>query len=231
MKKILAISILLNIAGLIVGLFAVNRLGGFAYFMHKIKNGGLSAVYENRKDLFERLPNETEEIIFLGDSITEGGEWSELFSNLNVKNRGISGDVIEGVIKRLEEVVSSNPKKIFLMIGLNNLIFHKPDQIAPLYKDLVQQITEKSPNTVVYLQSILPINDVVRNTVIDNNDILEINKDIQKTATEFGLEYIDLHSIFKNKDGQLKKIYTVDGVHLNGAAYLHWKNAIIDKMN
>ena len=194
-------------------------------------NRGVGAVYEHRSDYFRRLPNGNQEIIFLGDSIIEGGEWGELFANPNVKNRGINGDGIEGVMKRLEEVVSSKPKKIFLMIGLNSLINHRPPKIGELHRELVQRILKESPETTLYLQSILPINELVRKTMVDNKDVIAINNSIQNTASEFGLEYIDLHSIFKDENGRLKSEYTSDGIHLNGAAYLHWKNAIIDKVN
>ena len=231
MKKLLAISLLINILGLATGLLAINKLGGFSYVKYKMMNRGVGAVYEHRKDYFERLPNGNQEIIFLGDSITEGGEWNELFANPNVKNRGINGDIIEGVMKRLDEVVSSKPKKIFLMIGLNSLIDHRPPKIGELYRELVQTILKRSPETTLYLQSILPINELVRKTMVDNQDVIAINESIQKTAAEFGLEYIDLHAVFKDNNGRLKNEFTSDGIHLNGAAYMHWKNAIIDKVN
>ena len=50
--------------------------------------------------------------------------WNEFFGKVNIKNIkniGISGDVVKGVIERLDNVESSNPKKIFLMIGINDL--------------------------------------------------------------------------------------------------------------
>ncbi len=194
-------------------------------------NRGVGAAYEHRSDYFNRLPNGNQEIIFLGDSITEGGEWSELFANPNVKNRGINGDGIEGVMRRLEEVVSSKPKKIFLMIGLNSLINHRPPKIGALHRELVEEIMKRSPETTLYLQSILPINELVRKTMVTNQDVIAINDNIKKTAVDFGLEYIDLHSIFKDQNGRLKIEFTSDGIHLNGAAYMHWKNAIIDKVN
>lgn len=214
-----------------IGVLAINRLGGLAFVKYKLMNGGIGAVYEHRKDLFERLPNGNEEIIFLGDSITEGGQWTELFANTNVKNRGINGDGVEGVLNRIDEVVSAKPKKIFLMIGLNSLINHRPPKIGELYNELVQIILKKSPQTTLYLQSLLPINELVRQTMVDNKDVIAINDNIQKTAKKFGLEYIDLHTIFKDKNGRLDSKFTADGVHLNGAAYMHWKNAIIDKVN
>jgi hypothetical protein len=40
-----------------------------------------TTYYEQRRTLFESLPNTRNEIVFLGNSITDGGEFTELFRN------------------------------------------------------------------------------------------------------------------------------------------------------
>ena len=74
-----------------------------------------STFYEQRATLFEELPVTSKDIIFLGNSITNGCEWAELFQNKNVKNRGISGDICMGVYDRLDPIVKGKPAKIFLL--------------------------------------------------------------------------------------------------------------------
>lgn len=87
------------------------------------------------------MPNDTSEIIFLGDSIIDFCNWHELFGKYNIKNRGISGDIINGVIDRLEEIVETKPKKIFLMIGTNDLGKKiSVDNILSEYQKLVNLI-------------------------------------------------------------------------------------------
>lgn len=54
-------------------------------------------------------------LFFLGNSITNGCEWAELFQNKNVKNRGISGDICMGVYDRLDPIVKGKPAKIFFI--------------------------------------------------------------------------------------------------------------------
>ena len=76
-----------------------------------------SEHYNERKALFETTVDTENEIIFLGNSITEGGDWKVLFPNQNVINRGISGDTTDGILFRLDEITSSKPKKIFILIG------------------------------------------------------------------------------------------------------------------
>lgn len=77
--------------------------------------------YYQRATLFEELPIDNDDIVFLGNSITDNCEWHELFDNPNIKNRGISSDVSMGVYDRLNPIVAGKPAKIFLMIGINDV--------------------------------------------------------------------------------------------------------------
>ena len=72
-----------------------------------------TTYYDQKLTLFRLLPDTKGEIVFLGNSITDIGEWSEIWQNPTVKNRGISGDITFGVLARLDEVLSSKPKKLF----------------------------------------------------------------------------------------------------------------------
>ena len=80
--------------------------------------------YYQRSTLFEKLPIDSDDIVFLGNSITNGCEWHELFNNPNIKNRGISSDVSMGVYDRLDPIIKGKPAKIFLMIGINDIAHH-----------------------------------------------------------------------------------------------------------
>jgi len=99
--------------------------------------------------------------LFLGDSITDGGEWCELFGDARLKNRGISGDVTWGVLDRLSEVTAGKPVKIFLMIGVNDLARGKTvEEIIANYETIVERIRRETPQTQLYIQSVLPVNPV-----------------------------------------------------------------------
>src|SRR3954451_7586104 len=81
---------------------------------------GKSAYYEARAALFRELKG-MPEIVMLGDSLTEWGNWHELVPEFRVINRGIAGDTSSGVLDRLEEVIARRPKLVFLMIGTNDI--------------------------------------------------------------------------------------------------------------
>ncbi len=186
--------------------------------------------WEQRVSLFDHLPVTENDIIFLGNSITDGGNFEELFKREDVKNRGIRSDIIPGVQKRLEQVVKGHPKKIFLLIGINDVSHgHSVDKLAERYETLVNEIRHRSPETQLYLQSIMPINNdygVYRNLKGKENTIVEFNKRIKEIAEKNDLKYIDLWSFLADKNGKLNKKYTNDGLHLTGPGYRAWTNGI-----
>lgn len=230
-KKALTISVIINILFVLFGGYVIHKKGGIDYLKRKFNIQSETSVkqdygahYYDRKSLFESLPNDTSEIIFLGNSITEGGDWYELFGKGNIKNRGIGGDVINGVIDRLDEVVESNPKKIFLMIGINDLSRKRTvDQILTDYERLILLIKEKSPKTVLYIQSILPTDNRENLQIID---IQTINKGLIKLTNKYDLIYLNLFDLLKTKENRLDTVYTYDGLHLKTKGYLVWKKAI-----
>jgi lysophospholipase L1-like esterase len=181
---------------------------------------------------FEALPNTDSEIIFLGNSITAGGNWSEIFQDLRVKNRGISGDVTEGILFRLEEITESKPAKIFLLIGINDLSRGiEVDSIMNNYRKIVNKIMQDTPETQIYIQSVLPVNDNFEyfNNHTDKGElIILINNKLIELADKFKHTYIDLFSSFANDQGKLKAEYTLDGLHLTGEGYVLWKSILED---
>lgn len=189
-----------------------------------------STYYHQRKTLFEKLPNTKNEIIFLGNSITDGGEWAELFKNKRVKNRGISGDITEGVLYRLDEITESKPAKVFLLIGVNDLARGiSSDTIYANICRIVHLINQQSPKTKVYVQSILPVNPVFGKFTghcSKTDEIIWINKQLAVWCENGSAEFIDLFSHFKNENNLMNTLYTNDGLHLKGEGYLLWAKII-----
>jgi len=194
-------------------------------------NKAVKAYYYHKKEHFELLPDTENEIIFLGNSITDNCEWSELFGNPDIKNRGIGGDDTDGVLERLDEVTSSKPEKIFMMIGTNDLAYGKDvEYILENYRKILTGINNDSPETKIYLQNVLPVEDAIHFTR-PNSSIIEINEGLVELAGEYDCTYIDLHSVFKREDGKLNLDYSLDGLHLNGKGYEVWKEVIVKYIN
>ena len=187
--------------------------------------------YDQRKSLFEILPDTKNELIFLGNSITDGSEWCELLQNPRAKNRGISGDTSEGVLNRLYQVTNVQPAKVFLLIGINDLAKNvSPDTVYANICKIVSRIRTESPRTKVYVQSILPVNNTFKtfsSHTGKTQQVLEINKKLQGICPSLGATFVDLFNELKNPDNDLlNPMYTNDGLHLTGEGYKAWVKRI-----
>lgn len=189
-----------------------------------------STYYHQRWTLFQSLPQTKGDIIFIGNSITDGGEWSELFNDLRVKNRGISGDISAGVIKRIDEVVKRKPAKVFMMIGTNDLARGvSTDSLVKNILLIASWLKQESPSTKLFVQSILPVSDVFKKFsghTSKTDSILKVNNHLSKAAEIYQYTFVNLHPFFCNKQGKLNEKYSNDGLHLIGEGYLLWKHLV-----
>lgn len=186
-----------------------------------------------KRSLFEALPIRSSDIVFLGNSITDGCEWAELFDNRHIKNRGISADRSSWLLDRLDPIIEGHPKKLFLMIGTNDLASGvSPREVADNIGKLLDRFAKESAWTKIYVQSLLPVNGADTKSSYKNHwgkgpEIIEANKLIAKLCEgRKNVLYIDLYSSFVDEKGMLDKRYTNDGLHLLAPGYLMWAEII-----
>jgi lysophospholipase L1-like esterase len=219
------VSVSLNAGFVAIGAAVIARRGGWAYLRGRFGSREQaiyqSPYYNHRHSQFDRLPISPSDIMFLGDSITDEGEWSDWFPAATIRNRGISGDTIGGVLRRLPNLLKGAPKAVFLMIGINDLINvrRSPEQVLACYEQILSLVKQQTPQTQVYVQSVLPIAAPFPSAL--NQTILQLNQGIAALATSFGYRYVDLHGVFV-VNGQLDPACTTDGLHLNGEGYARW---------
>ncbi|MGN7387344.1 DUF459 domain-containing protein [Sporosarcina sp. SAFN-015] len=229
---LLIVSLLLHVLIIGTGSYVVHKIGGIEFVKTKMQTTPSpkrdSAYYFTKKSVFEQSTASDVDKVFIGDSITDYGEFQEYFRDDVVLNRGIRNDVAKGVLDRIQEVVDRNPKEAYLMIGVND-IRYKTD--AKNYESRVNAIVNsfEGKGTRLYIQSILPVNYGLFGNEVSNEKINQFNAILQRIAEENGIEFIDLHSSFTDKNGQLDKKYTVDGLHLNGKGYEVWVEKLRSK--
>lgn len=188
-------------------------------------------LYYQRASLFDVLGVDSTKIVMLGNSLTHGCEWHELLDMPNVVNRGINGDVAEGIDLRLQSILDGRPAKIFLLTGANDVSHHlTADSIATAIEALVHRIRTESPATKLYLQSMLPINNSFgryKNMADKEQIIRDINDRLEVIAKQEGATWIYLYPHFCDEEGNLRKELTNDGLHLLAPGYLIWKKIIL----
>lgn len=181
----------------------------------------LTHFYTVRVSFFDSFPINSDDVVMLGDSITEGGEWNELFPLVQMRNRGIAGDTTTGVLPRLQSIVDGKPAAVFLKIGTNDLERVADRQVSyQQYRDIVARIKAGSPSTDIYVQSLLPRAADMR------EEVEAYNREIQAIASELGVTYIDLYPAFLAEDGSIQDDLTYDELHLTGAGYKLWQSLL-----
>ncbi len=166
-------------------------------------------------------------VVMIGDSITDGAEWREMFPGAAIANRGIDGDTTGGVLRRMEGIKSVHAKKAFIMIGINDLgkQGRTVDAVFGDYGRIVSQLVQGGVK--VFVQSTLVCNEAKASWIACaaiQGKIRQLNARLATLASG-NVAYIDINAGLAGKGG-LKAELTYDGVHLNGDGYRIWKNEI-----
>lgn len=192
--------------------------------------------YERLEQFQKEEPISREDIVMLGNSLTEnGGDWAARTKKKHVRNRGIIGDEVMGVYDRLNTILPGQPKKIFLLIGVNDISHNlTADSIVSMIDQTIQQIRKESPKTKLYLQSLLPINESFKRYRLLNGKtdmVPVINEKLRKVAKKYRIKYINLFPLFTVKGTNvLRPELSTDGLHLKDVGYDIWVKAIRRKM-
>lgn len=203
----------------------------------------ISAYKKKIKD-FRKDPIGQDKIVFLGNSITEGGgDWNSKFDLSNIVNRGITGDITESMLARLEEIYYYKPLKVFLLIGINDIFDGvipystqiTPEKIANNIYNIADSIKSHSQNTEIFIYTLLPVDEQkfrkVRGFYPKHNyslekQINEINQKILDLGKDRKYQIIDLFSLFIDDKNKMKLELFKDGLHLNDAGYKAWTDHI-----
>ena len=171
--------------------------------------------YNDRVALFkeenEHISNV--DVVFLGDSLTEGYDVRTHYPSLSVVNRGIGGDTTFGLENRLKEsAYDIGPKVISMLIGANNFT-----TMLDNYESIVSKLKTNLPQSKVILCSLTCMTGEWRR----NNEIAKKNNiKIQEYASKYGYVYADLYNaLLDPSTNALKESYSVDGGHLTSAGY------------
>lgn len=166
--------------------------------------------------------------VFVGDSISEGFPLRQVFPGQNMVNRGIGGDRVEGVLERVDVSVERvRPRRIFLKIGINNIVHGLPasdEQLSEHYERLVDAIRAAAPSAELIIQTTLPLAERAGR---HNGRVRRYVAHVRRVAEARGLRVVDLHTKMADERGNLRDEYTTDSIHLNLRGYEAWMEMIL----
>ena len=214
------------IASIVLNFFLLASVLGLAYgwplFIH-VKQ--LLPKRERHVSFFATFPLEQRDVVFVGDGLIEEGPWSEIFPDVPVKNRGIAGDTTRDVALRIGQIAAGNPAKVFLMVGGKDAeAEHSVEQTSDEYASILQRLKEDSPNTKIYVQSILP------RSIEESEALQQRNEGIARVARSAGAEFIDLFPAFVAEDGGIRPDLSNDKAHLLADGYMLWRDQVASRV-
>ena len=171
--------------------------------------------YDERCALFKEENKTAQDIdvVFLGDSLTEGYDVTRFYPEYKVLNRGIGGDTTYGVIERLNvSVYEAHPKVTTLLIGANNF-----DSMLDNYESILLDFKEKAPEMKVVL---LSLTSMTKEWGRNNSKAIANNIKIKEYSEKYSFPYVDLYNpLLDETTNELKLEYTTDGGHLTEKGY------------
>lgn len=179
--------------------------------------------YESRVEQFSQFEIQPQGIVLIGDSHIDRAEWAELLPGGHVYNRGINGDTVTGLSKRLSKSIRGNPSIIVVMIGFNDLAKGKSIiETIGNYEKLISTIKNYYSSSFLIVSKIFPVNCDIYSVSIGNDKILEFNENLDVLSARMGFLVLDVPQELYDTQNRLDISFTDDGVHLNGRGYLVW---------
>jgi len=177
----------------------------------------------------ERAKKGHVDLLFLGDSITQGWNdnevWKRFYAPRNAANFGIGGDRTQHVLWRIKngELDGIKPKVAVLMIGTNNADSSTAAEIAEGITAIVEELRRKVPETRILLLGVFP-----RSQTPDSlrERLKSVNEKIAKLDDGDHVKFLDIGKTFLGNDGTISKEVMPDFLHLSGLGYRRWADAM-----
>lgn len=203
--------------GLIVGVYKIFPYQQIKSIKKIIHVQQVERNRDYRVKLFENFPSQAE-IVFIGDSITEYGEWNDFFPSVDISNRGIAGDTSADILSRMDSLLSPNSQKVFIMLGINDIYRGiSTDAILENYNLIVSSLKKEGMKVIIQSTIQCQTNKCGKEKV---SQINILNNNLQNLSINNNVYFLDLGKL-SDKDG-LYEYYTYDGIHLNAFGYQYW---------
>lgn len=170
-------------------------------------------------------PADSNRVVFLGDSITDGWRLQQYFPDKPYVNRGISGQTTPQMLVRMfPDVINLHPGALIILAGTNDISRNTGPETVEMIQDNFRAMTElaEKHGIKVILCSLTPVSDYTARKQTERRppaDILKLNEWLKKYAEEIHAVYADYFPALADESGFLKEGYSNDGLHPNERGY------------
>ncbi len=208
----------------------------------KTKNKENTNVIDNDKSSTIESKNKEKSIddnyLIVGDKLTLEFSNDDYFDDTLVFYSGTDELTTEELLEDLkDQVYIYNPSKVFIHVGIYDIITDNDRYIIDNIKSIIKQIKKNRPYAQIYIESLYPVNSNDDNEVEEledlNNNIIEaVNKEIKNICKKNDVTYIDTYKLLYDKtEESLKEEYTEDGFRLSDEGYKVVSNKLKQYLN
>lgn len=174
--------------------------------------------YGFRTGIFKEFPVKAD-VLMVGDSLTEVAPWTAMFPDIKIGNQGIGWGTTRQLKQRLDLVEAEQPKKVFLLVGINDVLQGVPlDETIANYSQSVETIATYAK---VYVQSTMLTTEPRL-----NEEVSKINEQLSAYCQSSGkCTFINLN-VALAPNGMLEPEFAYDTLHPNALGYKAWQGAI-----
>ena len=225
----------------------INEIENLAQEVNETNN---TQINETANEILNNTSNNTVEtnviedtstVAFIGDSRTQG---LIMYNGLKyVQDYSYIGLMVDTAVTKkfvktdngnkitlLEDMKNKNIKKVYIMLGVNELGWSYPQVFKVKYGELIDEIRKVKPDCQIYLQSIIPVTKSKNNSdsIYNNTNIAKFNEYIKQVANEKGVHYLDVKSVLVDSEGNLPKNASTDGIHVGKTYCKKWLKYLED---
>jgi lysophospholipase L1-like esterase len=172
-----------------------------------------------------RAQSESDRVVFMGDSITDGWKLDQYFPGKPYVNRGISGQTTEQMLTRFfQDVIDLEPAAVIILAGTNDIARNTGPETLEILTENLQAMSElaRAHHIRVVLCSLTPISDYTQHPQTAHRppaDILRVNEWIRGYARRGKTGFADYYSVTVDDKGMLRQGNSEDGLHPNAQGY------------
>lgn len=129
-------------------------------------------------------------------------------------------------ITLLQDMKNKDIKKVYIMLGINELGWSYPSVFKLKYEELIDEIRKVKSDCDIYVQSIIPVTKSKDQSdkIYNNTNVSKFNKLIKEVANEKNVKYLDVQSVLVNSEGYLPEDASTDGIHIGKRYCEKWLN-------
>ena len=165
------------------------------------------------------IKSKYQKLMLVGDSMIEFFDWQERFPELEVNNLGRSGESVEELRTRAQDIVEryGAPDLVLVMIGTNNVAMENFTFLTA-YEDILETFIDAYPEAALVVNSLLPM----ELGYLAPDTVSRINSSLKSVAAANGILYLDAWSAMVDKSGRVLEEILEDEVHLTHQGYRVW---------